>query len=285
MSSVEFDSESGLRPASDLRVNIANMTQAIGAIDRRARAKKGYTLFTINLDHLVKLKQDRRFREVYERADFVTADGWPIVWHLQRGDRRRVARPGQQDRRRLERTTGADLIAPVCAHAAEHGFPLYFVGPSPASQNAALDILRARYPGLSVGGAESPHLPVLFGEDTVDALAERIAKSGARLCVLSLGAPKQEMLADALHKRLPDVGFLCVGAALDFISGQAVRAPVWLRRLKMEWMWRLASDPGRLAGRYARCAGAFLNLVSGQASRRSLNLRLVDSEFVDELHG
>jgi exopolysaccharide biosynthesis WecB/TagA/CpsF family protein len=285
MSSVEFNSESGSPPLSDLRVNIANMTQALGAIDRRARAKEGYTLFTINLDHLVKLKKDRRFREVYERADFITADGWPIVWHLQRGDRRRVTRPGQKERRRLERTTGADLIAPVCAHAAEHGFPLYFVGPSAASQSAALDILRARHPSLNVAGAESPRLSSPFGEGAVDALAARIAKSGARLCVISLGAPKQELLADALHKKLPDVGFLCVGAALDFISGHAVRAPVWLRRLKLEWMWRLASDPARLAGRYARCAGAFLNLVSAGPSRKGLSLRLIDSETVDEIHG
>ena len=64
MSSVEFNSESGSPPLSDLRVNIANMTQALGAIDRRARAKEGYTLFTINLDHLVKLKKDRRFKYI-----------------------------------------------------------------------------------------------------------------------------------------------------------------------------------------------------------------------------
>ena len=92
-----------------------------------------------------------------------------------------------------------------------------------------------------MAGAETPRLPQTLNPAALDALAQRINASGARLCFLSLGAPKQEVLADALASRCPAVGFLCVGAALDFISGDVRRAPLWMRRGKLEWFWRLAS--------------------------------------------
>ena len=212
-------SESDRTEASELRVNMVNMRRSLDAIIGSALARKGFTFFTVNLDHMVKLGQSGPFRDAYARADYITADGWPIVWLARGPDRRKTARPGSVDRRKapnLERTTGADLLEPMCREAARHGLPLYFIGPSPASQAAGLRILKDRYVGLTVAGAETPQLPAELDAATVDALAARLAQSGARVCVVSLGAPKQEVLADALHRRCPDVGFLCVGAALDF---------------------------------------------------------------------
>ena len=92
-------------------------------------------------------------------------------------------------------------------------------------------------------------------------MASRITASHARLCIVSLGAPKQEVLADMLHARCQGVGFLCFGAALDFVSGHASRAPVWMRRAGLEWGWRLAASPGRMSARYARCAVWFVALA------------------------
>jgi UDP-N-acetyl-D-mannosaminuronic acid transferase (WecB/TagA/CpsF family) len=138
MSAVEFESRGNVPAAPDLRINIANLRQAVKTIVARSKAGRGYTFFTFNLDHLVKLDQDRRFSEAYDRADFVTADGWPIVW--------RISQAGQK----LERTTGADLLEPVCAQAAAHDIPLYFVGPSARSQAVALKILRMRYPRIPI---------------------------------------------------------------------------------------------------------------------------------------
>ena len=235
--------------APDLKVNVANMRDALGAIATRAQAGQGYTLFTANLDHLVKLRTNRRFREAYHRADLVTADGWPIVWRI------------KQDGHRLQRTTGADLLEPVCRQAAEQGMAVYFVGPGAESQAMALDALTRRLPALRVAGREAPRFADRLAEDAVDAMALRIKASGARVCIVSLGAPKQELLADMLHERCPGVGFLCFGAALDFVSGHAARAPGWMRRLGLEWSWRLVRSPRRMAGRYAHCAVWFLALA------------------------
>ena len=260
MSSIELRSEDG----PELRVNLVSMRHTLETITNRLRAGQGFTLFTVNLDHIVKLGQSRSFLDAYQRADLVSADGWPIVWVMQRA--------GYQ----LERTAGADLLEPVCRQAAELSRPVYFVGPGPASQKAGVETLKARYPGLIVAGAEAPQLPAILDEATLSAMAERLRASGAKLCVLSLGAPKQEVLADALRERCPDVGFICVGAALDFISGHAVRAPMWMRRAKLEWFWRMINDPRRLATRYALCAFALVKLLAPGAFRNNPRLSIGD---------
>jgi len=249
MGSADIASSQSRVSAPDLRVNLANRQQALDAIATRAEAGQGYTLFTANLDHLVKLGADRRFREAYHRADLVTADGWPIVWRM------------KQDGHDLQRTTGADLLEPVCRQAAEQGLPVYFVGPGAESQALALETLSQRLPGLKIAGREAPRFADRLSDEAADEMAARIAATGARLCIVSLGAPKQELLADMLHTRCPGIGFLCFGAALDFVSGHAARAPVWMQRSGLEWGWRLASSPQRMAARYARCAVWFVALA------------------------
>ncbi len=235
--------------ATELRVNIASMEDAIASIAARAQARQGYTFFTANLDHLVKLRTNRRFREAYGRADFVTADGWPIVWRI------------NQEGHRLQRTTGADLLEPICRRSAQLSASVYFVGPGADSQRLALDLLKKRLPGLTIAGREAPRFAGTLTAQAADAMAARITSSRAHICIVSLGAPKQELLADMLHARCPGVGFLCFGAALDFVSGHAARAPRWVQRLGLEWTWRLATSPLTLAGRYARCALGFVALA------------------------
>lgn len=238
-------------------INLATQNDAIEAAISRATRGDGFSLFTLNLDHLVKLRTSVAFRRAYSSAGLISADGAPIVWLA----RRQGAT--------LERTTGADLVEPLLAQAAARGLSVYVVGPGPIAQEAGLARLKTTYPDLIIAGAETPRVP---GDDNglaptfnVDALAERINASGARLCLLCLGAPKQELLAEALNRRCPTVGFLGVGAALDFIAGEVSRAPRWMQVTGFEWTWRLISQPRRLGLRYARCA-----LLFGELAIRSM---------------
>ncbi|HMK91252.1 MAG TPA: WecB/TagA/CpsF family glycosyltransferase [Methylocystis sp.] len=235
--------------APEIEVNVPNIAAALDMVFARAQARKGYTLFTVNLDHLVKMKIDPAFREAYLRATLVLADGWPIVWLLRR--------QGEK----LQRATGADLIEPLCARAAELALPVFFIGPSEASLTSALEILSRRHDGLRIAGACSAHVEISQIDAAADAYAARLRESGARLCVLSVGAPKQELLADALRRRCPQIGFICAGAALDFISGCASRAPGPVQRLGLEWLWRMSCDPKRLGARYVACLGLFAELA------------------------
>ena len=225
-------------------VRLTHATRAGLLADLRARfmAHQGFALATLNLDHLVKLGRDAGFRAAYLAQTHVVADGNPVVWlHRLAG-------------RRVELIPGSDLIAPLCALAAETGTPLALFGSAQEVLDHAARALAADHPGLQVLAAIAP--PQGFdpmgpgGEEAIAALGA----SGARLCLLALGAPKQELFAARAHGALPQMGFVSIGAGLDFIAGHQKRAPAWMRALALEWVWRMASNPRRLARRYLDCA-------------------------------
>jgi len=227
-------------------INLGTLADAVGETVARLQRGDGFTLFTLNLDHVVKLRWNPAFRAAYRRATLVSADGWPVAWLANRGASRGEGR--------VRRTAGSDLVEPLCEVAARRGIPIYLVGPERGVQSAAMAALRRRYRGLRFVGAEAPQIPPDGAPFDHEALARRIAASGAKLCILCLGAPKQELLADVLARQCPDIGFVCAGAALDFIADVVSRAPEWMRRVGLEWLWRLAHEPRRLAGRYLACA-------------------------------
>lgn len=239
-------------------INVATLAQAVSLAADRARRRVGFTLFTLNLDHLVKLRAEPDFARCYRNATFVTADGWPIAWLARR-----------QGAAGVERATGADLVEPLCAQAARIGAPVHFFGSSDATLKKAAQVLTQRYPGLIVAGMEAPPMGFDPRSPAAEQAGERIAASGAALCFVAFGAPKQEIFSERMARRHGGVGFVCIGAALDFIAGEKARAPALLQRLGMEWAWRLLSEPRRMFARYARCAAVFADVTLRGARRAS----------------
>ncbi len=92
-------------------------------------------------------------------------------------------------------------------------------------------------------------------------LVAALRRSGARLTFLALGAPRQEIFAARCRAALPGMGLVSVGAGLDFIAASQRRAPPWVRRIAMEWLWRVLTDPRRLTRRYASCAASLPGFV------------------------
>jgi exopolysaccharide biosynthesis WecB/TagA/CpsF family protein len=224
-------------------INIATQSQAVSEIINAASRGESFSAFTLNLDHLDKLKRDPRFRDAYATARFVTADGAPVAFL------------GSLQGTSIERTTGADLVIPLVQAAAKQRLPIYLFGTQPEILSGAAKVLEERAgPGVVIVGRASPEL----GFDPEGAVAEAaiddIVASGARLCLVALGAPKQELFAAKAVARGARTGFVCIGAGLDFLVGAQVRAPTIMQKFGLEWFWRLASDPGRLTQRYARCA-------------------------------
>ena len=214
---------------------------------------QGFAIATLNLDHVVKLRRDPAFRAAYSAQSHVVADGNPIVWMAHLAGRRDVAL-----------VPGSELITPVAALAARLGVPLAFLGSTDTVLRAAADQLVADHPGLQVAACVAPPYGFDPTGPAADAMLDQIAASGARICLLALGAPKQELLAARGFARHPQLGFLSIGAGLDFIAGHQTRAPVWVRKIAMEWLWRMLSNPKRLARRYLDCA-LVLPSLAGQA--------------------
>ena len=244
-------------------INVATLSDAVAKILDRLDQGLGFTLFTLNLDHLDKRRTDPAFRAAYARATFVTADGAPVV--------ALARRQGAV----LSRSTGADLIEPLCRAASVSKIPIYLFGSSQEVLARAAAELRRRCPGFEVRGTEAPPWGFEPDSDDADAAGRRIAASGARLCFVALGAPKQEIFADRMAQLTPGVGYLCVGAGLDFLGGGQNRAPVLAQRLNLEWFWRMAGNPRRLGLRYARCAVLFARLLLS-ADRPSADRPVVD---------
>jgi exopolysaccharide biosynthesis WecB/TagA/CpsF family protein len=213
------------------------------------QSREGFTVATLNLDHVVKLRSDARFLDAYAAHSHVTADGNPIVW---------LSRLAGE---RVDLVPGSDLIDPVAGLAADLQVPVALFGSTDEALAAARDALLARHPALQVVLTLAPPMGVDPAGPTADQAIARLRSSGARLCFLALGAPKQEIFAARAAAVLPEVGFLSIGAGLDFLAGRQRRAPGVMRTLALEWLWRLVGNPRRLAARYAACAAILPGLT------------------------
>ena len=230
-------------------IDIACMQDANDRILAKLERPASFAVFTLNLDHLVKLRSDEEFRDAYRNAEIVTADGFPVVTLA------------GLDGISIERTTGSDLIEPLCRAAAINSIPIFLFGTTLSTLCAVGRLLTAQFDGLEVRGVFSP--PNGFAADTEigEEAIRVIAESGARICFVALSPPKQEIFAAKAMKRTAGIAFVAVGAGLDFIAGTQTRSPMLLRRLNLEWAWRLATNPKRLGLRYLRCAILFVQLL------------------------
>lgn len=257
MSMTERFLDSDTAPELSL-VNFPTEAALLADVEARLAAGQGFAIATINLDHVVKMQRNPAFLRAYRAHSHVVADGNPIVWlsHL----------AGRSD---VQLVPGSELIAPMAALAARLGTPLAFLGSTAPVLDAAAAALQADNPGLKVAACLAP--PYGFDPESpaADAMLDDVAASGARLCLLALGAPKQEILAARGLARHPQLGFLSIGAGLDFIAGHQTRAPVWVRKLALEWLWRMLLSPRRLARRYLDCALVLPSLTrTALAARR-----------------
>lgn len=242
-----------------MAVTVPDSATLLSDIETRLAGHQGFSIATLNLDHVVKLGRDPKFLHAYAAHSHVTADGNPIVWlcHL----------AGQRD---VALVPGSELIAPLCDVAARTETPVALFGATETSLQGAAEKLRAAYPALNVVLCLSP--PMGFDPDSAaaDEAIVQIGNSGARLVFLALGPPKQERFAARAHAALPHVGFASIGAGLDFMSGSQKRAPRWVQKIAAEWLWRMLGNPKRLARRYGACILAMPGLtLSALRARRS----------------
>lgn len=242
-------------PAPLRLVNVPTRAALLAEVEARFARGEGFALATLNLDHVVKLGRSPAFAAAYAAQDLVVADGNPIVWLS------RLA--GRQ----VDLVPGSELVAPLAALAARMAVPVALLGSTPAALAAAAAALERDHPGLAVVARIAPAMGFDPTGPAADACLDELRAAGARLCFLALGAPKQEILAARARGRLPGCGFASVGAGIDFVAGTQQRAPAWVRALAMEWLWRAAGNPRRLARRYADCF-AVLPGLAWQAWRR-----------------
>lgn len=236
--------------ALDMRQTVATVLPWIEEPFRRCRY-----VVTPNVDHVVKLQSHIGLQQAYADADLVLADGWPIVLAS-----RWLGCPLP------ERVPGSDLVPAL--FAAGQRMTAFLLGAAPGVAEQAAAQIHRRWPCVQVTGTHSP--PLGFEKDPAEnqRILRLLEGSQPDLLIVGLGAPKQELWVHAHRAQMPVKVALCVGATIDFLAGRRRRAPRWMRRSGLEWVHRLASEPRRLARRYAHDAMIFPTLVWRQRRLR-----------------
>lgn len=212
-----------------VRVDRVGRAEALEAIDALVERGAGAQVVTANAELVMAAQRDLVLRAIVNGAALVVPDGIGVVWA--------AARLGSAV---PERVPGIELAEAVLARAAQRGWPAYLLGGRPGVAEDAAQKLRARVPGVVIAGTQDGYFR---GRD--DAVVQAVRASGARIVLVGIGAPAQERWIAA---RLPDLGIVAmgVGGSLDVWAERTRRAPALLRRLHLEWMWRLVRDPRRL---------------------------------------
>lgn len=208
-----------------------------------------------NVHVVVTAGDDPALAAAMEGADLVVPDGMPLVWWL-----RRTTRAEQ------ERIFGPDLMHDVCGLAAADGTPVFLYGSTPETLELLTARLHERFPALQIAGSISPPFRPLSADEDAAFIAQ-INASGARIVFVGLGAPKQEQWMLAHRGRVQAV-MLGVGAAFDYHAGRLKRAPVWMQRAGLEWLFRLMQEPRRLFTRYLSTNTRFVWRALRAALRR-----------------
>jgi len=203
----------------------------------------GGVVFTVNPDHLYHLQYNPSFVRAYRSADIITVDS-----HYVRIALRLLGRPV------ANRLPGSDIVPAFCArNAANPDVRIFLLGARPGVAQVALENMNAKAGRELVVGAHGPSMNFVNEPAEIDAVLKLIEDSGANVLLVGLGAPKQEVWISSVRHRLPQVRVMMgVGATIDYEAGAVKRAPEPLRRLGLEWAYRVWTEPRRYLMRYVR---------------------------------
>lgn len=220
-----------------LPIDRVTFDDALVAVERLVDEKKGGTVFTPNVDHIVMAEHDATFRAAYEAASLSLVDGTPVLWASRAlGD----ALP--------EKISGSDFAPALLEVAAKKKWRIYLLGGAEGSAEKAAKVLEER--GVKVVGFSSPRVTVSASADAHAVIADEIIRAAPDVILVALGAPKQELFSYAIAERVRPAVLLGVGATIDFLAGAVPRAPAWVSRSGLEWLYRLGREPRRLWRRY-----------------------------------
>jgi N-acetylglucosaminyldiphosphoundecaprenol N-acetyl-beta-D-mannosaminyltransferase len=246
-------------------VDVLTFSEALREIETLVDRRQGGAVFTPNVDHVVKAASNEAFKEAYERADISVADGMPLIWA---SSLLGCALP--------ERVAGSDLLMPLLELAAKRRWRVYLLGGAPGVAPKVATLLTETM-GVVVAGWDDSRIES-DGSDRHGTSVERVRAASPDLVFVALGPPKQELWIDRSRKAICPAVALGVGASLDFLVGKYKRAPSWMRRVGLEWAYRLAQEPGRLWRRYLVEGPRFVGIIRA-AHRLPASERVRD--FVD----
>ncbi|MHB0866451.1 MAG: WecB/TagA/CpsF family glycosyltransferase [Thermoleophilia bacterium] len=215
-----------------VKVDRVEQYEALARIGVLAQTEGLSQVVTLNPEYVMRARREPELMRIINGADLCVPDGSGITWAA-----KRLGQPLKG------RVTGTGLLPEICRISARKGYSVFFLGGKPGVAELAADELTRRFPELKVAGISGNDPGPLMDDITVT----QINNSGARVLAVAYGCPKQDHWIDAHRNELTSVRMaIGVGGAFDFISGEIPRAPRWMRRIGMEWLYRLLQEPTRL---------------------------------------
>ena len=247
--------DAGKRSVLGVQVDIVDYAAAVDKIMAAAREQRPLAVTALAVHGVMTGVQDKAHGARLNAFDLVTPDGQPVRWALNSLYHAELA----------DRVYGPDLTMKVLEACAEEGLPVYLYGSTDATLQRLTEKLRERLPALKIAGSEpSKFRSAAPGEP--EEIAARIESSGARVVLVGLGCPRQEVFVYAMRD-LIHAPLLAVGAAFDYHAGQLRKPPPWMQKRGLEWLGRLGLEPGRLWKRYLLLNPAYLARLGAQKSR------------------
>ncbi|BCJ38288.1 UDP-N-acetyl-D-mannosaminuronic acid transferase [Actinocatenispora thailandica] len=219
-----------------------------------AREQRPLALTALAVHGVMTGVQDRAHEARLNSFDVVTPDGQPVRWALNLLHKAQLP----------DRTYGPTLTLKVVERCAAEGLPIYLYGSTQPVLDKLSAALTEQFGGLKIAGAEPSKFRSARPGEPAE-IARRISDSGARVVLVGLGCPRQEIFVHAMRPLL-SMPLLAVGAAFDYHAGDLRKPPPWMQQRGLEWLWRLGLEPKRLWRRYLILNPAYLARLGAQAS-------------------
>lgn len=233
-----------------IRLNPLDIEHAIDSICSWVKLGETGCVITVNSQHLSLYRESKEFQRACSRARLCLIDGKPVKWLAQMAYKKVFGY-----------APGSDLIAPLCKKAAEEDITIGIVGADRELAEKAGRYLKDQCKGLQLKGIWEAPKELMSNRTEAEDLAISVSRSPPDILLIGVGAPKQEIWADSYLDKSGARAILGVGAGLEFLLGVKKRAPRWIRKIGMEWGWRLAHEPSRLWFRYLSAARALFHVA------------------------
>lgn len=244
--------DKGKQSVLGVLVDVVDYDAAVNRVLTAARERQPLALTALAVHGVMTGVLDPAHNARLNSFDVVTADGQPVRWGLNLLHGAALA----------DRVYGPTLTLKVLARCAEEGLPVYLYGSTDATLARLVPRLEAMFPALKFAGVEPSKFRTSRPGEDVE-IADRIRASGARVVLVGLGCPRQEVFAYAMRPLL-DMPLLAVGAAFDYHAGLLRKPPEWMQKRGLEWLWRLGLEPRRLWRRYVILNPAYATRLAAQ---------------------
>ena len=240
-------------------VDNLTMEETLAVVEGFIASGRPHQHVVVNVDKIVKARDDAQLREIINRCDLINADGMPVVWAS-----RMLGLPLK------ERVAGIDLFEALMVRAAERGWRVFLLGAREEVVAKVRSIYEARHPELVIAGHRNGYWQP--GEE--EAVAEQVRAARADLLFVAISSPMKERFLGRwqAHMRVPFA--MGVGGSFDVAAGLVKRAPRWMQRTGLEWFYRFLQEPRRMFRRYFIDDMAFFGMLGGElAARRMRQIR------------